>query len=397
MIKTKKLLRRVSTATPIQQTIHLPVSQTSLWSYFVGGNSYVGINTKISARYAGKIQNASAPGKPTTTHHDVVDHRFQTSSQSTPPETSTMMQPTLTLTLLALTGGLFQVTNAQNQTESIQIENDNPDFRVCGVNYTEVLGNCNANPPCPTGDRCPVGYTCYQLNEKLCPPETSAPTTEPTAAPTTLPPAPAPAFKICAEGFSQAASLCFDSTAKDCATCNNVTEACFTVAPQLCTDGNIDAPTSPQTAAPTAAPTAVPKPTATPTMSVAPTKAPTPNRFFCATNWDTVDESCSTATPCPNGQQDCASTDGMNCYQIRADECVGQTNPVDTGSSETEGSDAQWIDTPASSPSTTVSEKVKVCAKDLIEATFNCATNTPCNIQLRYEYALHLLSFVRIR
>ena len=286
-----------------------------------------------------------------------------------------MLQSTLTLSLLALTGGLFQVTNAQNQTESIQIENDNPDFRVCGVNYTEVLDNCSTNPPCPTGDRCPVGYTCFQLNEKLCPPKTSAPTAEQTAAPTTLPPAPAPAFKICATGFSQAASLCFDSTVKDCATCNNVTEACFTVAPELCTDGNIDAPTSPQTAPPTAAPTALPKPTPSPTMSVAPTKAPTPNRFFCATNWDTVDENCSTATPCPNGQQDCAST-GMNCYEIQADKCVGQTNPVDTGSSETEGSSAQLIDPPISTPSATVS--VRVCAKDLIEATFNCATNTPC-------------------
>mmetsp|Transcript_8539 Transcript_8539/g.17233 ORF Transcript_8539/g.17233 Transcript_8539/m.17233 type:complete len:407 (-) Transcript_8539:71-1291(-) len=287
---------------------------------------------------------------------------------------STMKQSTVSLFLLA-TAGVFQV-NAQI---------DDPNFRICGLNYTSVIDNCNTNPKCPTGDNCPVGYTCFQLNDQLCPPDSSAPTTTPTSTPTSAPtpvPTPVPAFKVCATGFFEATSSCFDTT-KSCATCNNVTEACFTIAPDQCTD----APTALQTATPTAAP----KPTPSPTVSAAPTKAPTPNKYFCATSWETVDADCSTATPCPNGQRDCVAVE-MNCYEIQADKCASPTSPVDTGSSETEGSDTtptSPADTGSSetegsgaqlndSPPATVSGKVRVCAKDMVEATFNCNTNTPC-------------------
>ncbi len=70
----------------------------------------------------------------------------------------------------------------------------------------------------------------------------------------------------------------------------------------------------------------------------------------------------------------------MNCYQIQAAQCPGLIGQDDTGSSETEGegSDAQLSAPSSSSPQTTVSGPVRVCAKDIIEATFNCATNTPC-------------------
>jgi len=72
----------------------------------------------------------------------------------------------------------------------------------------------------------------------------------------------------------------------------------------------------------------------------------------------------------------------MNCYQIQANECPGLIGQDDTGSSEAEGeeegSGAQLSSPSGSSPQATVSGKVRVCAKDIIEATFNCDTNTPC-------------------
>jgi len=171
--------------------------------------------------------------------------------------------------------------------------------------------------------------------------------------------------------------------------------------------GNVNVQIVPQTAKPTEAPTATPTakptevPTATPTVaptvaskptpspsSVAPTAAPTPNRFFCASGWDTVDENCSTATPCPKGQWDCNGLDGMNCYQIQADKCPGLIDQDDTDSSETEGegsaddtgsseTEGEGAGAQLSAPSVS-EEKVRVCAKDIIEAFFNCVTNTPC-------------------
>jgi len=130
------------------------------------------------------------------------------------------------------------------------------EYRICGLNYTDVLENCNTNPTCPTGDSCPAGFVCYQLNEDLCPRPTSVVT----------PPA--------------------------------VLEALTTAKPSQSST----------------------------LLTVAST---TPNRFFCATSWEVVDETCSTATPCPNGQQDC-TTAGMTCYQIQADKCVRKSTSSPT-------------------------------------------------------------------
>lgn len=274
------------------------------------------------------------------------------------------MMQSITISSLLL---LVAITNGQlNSTEP----GGDPLYRICGLNYTQVENNCfNNNPTCPSGDRCPVGYTCYQLDETICPLPTPAPTPAATPATTTAP------YSICAASFPEATTLCFDKT-NNCATCNNATKACFTVRPDQCiTDGgSIDAPTAPQaqtlTETPSVAPTAVPKITPSPSVSFAPTKAPTPNRFFCATSWLNVDENCNAATPCPNGQQDCANTAGTTCYQIQADKCAS--------SSETEGPADQTNAPSASSSSATVPDKVRVCAKDPSEAALNCDVNTPC-------------------
>lgn len=70
----------------------------------------------------------------------------------------------------------------------------------------------------------------------------------------------------------------------------------------------------------------------------------------------------------------------MNCYQIQAAQCPGLIGQDDTSSPETEGeeSGAQLSSPSGSSPQATISGPVRVCAKDIIEATFNCNTSTPC-------------------
>lgn len=300
------------------------------------------------------------------------------------------MQSTLSsLTLLIAIGGL-QLSQGQNNST----DDGSARYRICGLNYTEAAEKCYSNPGCPTGGKCPVGYSCYQLNSALCPQPTLAPTPSTTAASSTALP-----YQVCAGSFVEAQDLCFDTT-KTCATCNNQTEACFVVEPDQCSSGNtqiIEAPTAPQaqTAPPTVASTIVtPSPslaptvkTSSPSVSFAPTKAPTPNRFFCATDWEAVEKTCETAQPCPNGQQDCTEP-GMTCFQIQAEKCESpSTSPTDLGAGAKPGaqsnaptaSSSSSMSAPtSSSSSTTASEKVRVCAATPFDAAAKCNVNTKC-------------------
>ena len=294
-----------------------------------------------------------------------------------------MMQSTLSsLTLLIAIGGLQLSQGQNNSTDDGSVA-----YRICGLNYTEATTKCFSNPTCPTGGNCPVGYSCYQLNSALCTLPTLAPTPSPTAASSTALP-----YQVCAGSFVEAQDLCFDTT-KTCATCNNQTEACFIVEPDQCSSGNtqnIEAPTAPQaqTAPPTVASTIVtPSPslaptvkTPSPSVSFAPTKAPTPNRFFCATDWEAVEKTCETAQPCPNGQQDCTEP-GMTCYQIQAEKCESpSTSPTDLGAGAAPGaqSDAPTASSSSSMSAPTASEKVRVCAATPSDAAAKCNVNTKC-------------------
>lgn len=301
------------------------------------------------------------------------------------------MQSTLSsLTLLIAIGGLQLSQGQNNSTDDGSVA-----YRICGLNYTEATTKCFSNPTCPTGGNCPVGYSCYQLNSALCTLPTLAPTPSPTAASSTALP-----YQVCAGSFVEAQDLCFDTT-KTCATCNNQTEACFVVEPDQCSSGNtpnIEAPTAPQaqTAPPTvastietASPSLAPAvKTPSPSVSFAPTKAPTPNRFFCATDWETVEKTCETAQPCPNGQQDCTEP-GMTCFQIQAEKCESPSiSPTGLGSGAAPGaqsdaptassSSSMSVPTSSSSSTSTTSEKVRVCAATPFDAAAKCNVNTKC-------------------
>ena len=253
-----------------------------------------------------------------------------------------MLQSTLISVLLFPFGGGIQETEAQSVQQ----------YRICGLNYTHVIDNCRSNPTCPSGDDCPIGYTCYQLNEALCPSiqPTAEPTPVPTPAPTpgTPPPTPAPtaSYNVCAGSFIDARNACQDPT-KACTTCNNVTEACFTILESQCID--------PTTESPSAAP--IIEITQSPSMTAIPTKAPTFNNFFCAPSWEVADEECDSLTPCPNGQQDCFDPE-MNCYEIQAERCAKNVGSPEEGGEEEDVSGVQ-LDEPASSSSGVVTTETE--------------------------------------
>lgn len=298
---------------------------------------------------------------------------------------------------------LFVAAGGSHVTDA-QTTDDGTDFRVCGLNYTHVIDNCNDNPKCPTGDNCPVGFTCYQLSEALCPPpgnETNEPTPATPAIQSFLPTFASTSnltslstFSICAASFAEAQDSCFDAT-KSCAACDNVTEACFVVNCNTSTgEENVTDPTEgAETAPPTGASivTATSSTTSSITSSAAntpspsqpsfpaPTTAPVVNRYFCGTSWEDAEKNCTTATPCPNGQQEC-TTAGTSCFQIQEEKCQSvSSSPSSLGAGSSSNAPTTLSSSDSSfSASQSAGEKVRVCAADPVEAAFKCNVNPAC-------------------